>query len=37
MTHTSSDADDPLSWACEHTPILRSFQDEYGETRPLKN
>lgn len=37
MTPTPSDADDPLTWAREHTPILRSFQDEYGETRPLEN
>jgi adenosylhomocysteinase len=28
-------ADDPLTWARDHTPVLRSFQDEHGETKPL--
>ncbi|PSP83229.1 adenosylhomocysteinase [Halobacteriales archaeon QS_1_68_17] len=27
--------DDPLAWARDHTPILRSFQEEYGDEQPL--
>ncbi len=26
---------DPLTWARDHTPILASFQEEYGEEEPL--
>jgi len=35
MSPVSHDADDPLAWAREYTPILRSYQEEYGETKPL--
>jgi adenosylhomocysteinase len=30
-----TDADDPLAWARDHTPILRSFAEEYGESKPF--
>ncbi|MCU4802240.1 adenosylhomocysteinase [Halobacteria archaeon HArc-gm2] len=36
MSPVSHDADDPLAWAREYTPILRSYQEEYGETKPLE-
>jgi adenosylhomocysteinase len=32
---SSADATDPLAWARDHTPILESFQSEYGESQPL--
>ena len=35
MSPTGTDADDPLAWARDHTPILRSYQEEYGDTEPL--
>ncbi|PSP71626.1 adenosylhomocysteinase [Halobacteriales archaeon QH_8_67_27] len=36
MSPTGTDADDPLAWARDHTPILRSYQEEYGDTEPLE-
>jgi adenosylhomocysteinase len=30
-----ADETDPLAWAREHTPILRSLADEHGETEPF--
>ncbi len=30
-----SATDDPLVWARDHTPVLESFREEYGESRPL--
>lgn len=36
MSPVSHDADDPLAWARDYTPILRSYQEEYGETKPLE-
>ena len=35
MPSESPDPDDPLAWARDYTPVLRSFQEEYGETKPL--
>lgn len=35
MSPTTSDESDPLAWARDYTPILRSFQDEYGQSKPL--
>ncbi|PSQ46196.1 adenosylhomocysteinase [Halobacteriales archaeon SW_7_65_23] len=31
-----TDSDDPLAWARDYTPILKSFQEEYGENKPLE-
>jgi len=31
----ASQTDDPLAWARDFTPILVSFQEEYGATEPL--
>jgi len=31
-----TDPDDPLAWARDYTPILKSFQAEYGESTPLE-
>ena len=31
-----TDPDDPLAWARDYTPILKSFQEEYGENKPLE-
>jgi adenosylhomocysteinase len=30
-----SDVEDPLTWTRDHTPLLRSFADEFGEERPF--
>lgn len=27
--------EDPLTWTRDHTPLLRSYQERYGEERPL--
>ena len=35
MTATEHDADDPLTWARDYTPILESFREEYGDSEPL--
>jgi len=35
MPPAGTDTDDPLAWARDYTPILQSFQDEYGDTKPL--
>ncbi|WP_363465152.1 adenosylhomocysteinase [Halogeometricum borinquense] len=35
MPPESTDEGDPLAWARDYTPILRSFQAEYGESKPL--
>ncbi len=32
---TREESTDPLTWARDHTPILASFQEEYGEGKPL--
>ncbi|THE63969.1 adenosylhomocysteinase [Salinadaptatus halalkaliphilus] len=31
-----TDVSDPLGWTRDHTPLLRSYQREYGETTPLE-
>jgi len=36
MADAPTDADDPLAWARDHTPVLRSLATEYGESRPLE-
>jgi adenosylhomocysteinase len=30
------DAEDPLEWARDYMPILASFREEYGESKPLE-
>lgn len=32
---TDNTTADPLAWTRDHTPVLRSLADEYGETTPL--
>ncbi len=36
MAPVPTDADDPLAWARDYMPVLESFREEYGETRPLE-
>jgi len=36
MAPVSHDADDPLAWARDYMPVLASFREEYGESRPLE-
>jgi len=35
MAPVPNDADDPLAWARDYMPVLESFREEYGESRPL--
>jgi len=35
MTPVSHRVDDPLAWARDYMPVLESFREEYGESRPL--
>jgi adenosylhomocysteinase len=32
----TADVDDPLAWARDHAPILRSFAAEYGASKPFE-
>lgn len=32
----SENPNDPLTWTRDHTPLLRSYQTEYGDDRPLE-
>jgi len=36
MAPVSHDVADPLVWARDYMPVLESFREEYGETRPLE-
>jgi len=35
MSPISHDADDPLAWARDYTPVLESFRQDYGDDQPL--
>jgi len=36
MVPAPDDADDPLAWARDYMPVLESFREEHGDTRPLE-
>ena len=36
MVPIPHDADDPLAWARDYMPVLESFREEYGASRPLE-
>jgi adenosylhomocysteinase len=36
MSPTDTASDDPMAWARDYTPILESFSEEYGESKPLE-
>ncbi len=36
MAPAPDDADDPLAWARDYMPVLESFREEHGDTRPFE-